>query len=428
MPGLFPTRAFRRTRERASGLLFAFGVDDLSTTLPTGQSLSLTRATGRTVVDSTGRVATIVHSQYPWSSVYNSTEAVWEPTLDVQPATTNLCLRSEDFGTTWTAIGTPTRTAAAKAIGQVSLDLIGDDAAGTLEGYSQVVGFTGNAVKAVSLYLAAGTSTSTIVRLRDTTASANRLLATIAWSAGVPTVTMTTGTNIGTIAMANGGYRFQFQTTSATAANTNQIEVYPASTSALAVANTGTVYAGGVQLQNAVAPGPYNKTTSATVTSNRDLLTASITLPLSDFTVYMRLARPAWAGLTTGWPGDQWLFGPAYATTYGSWALYFDPIGQNMRSAIVQGGSGNVASQAIPATPFMDICAQFTTITSTPKTRLDVGGGFSAYSSPVGAISQWENTTTYLGGDATDAPGAQIRKAIIAPGLRTLAEMRGMNV
>lgn len=428
MPALFPTRAFRRTRERASGLLFAFGVDDLSTTLTTGQSLSLTRATGRTVVDSTGRVATIVHSQYPWSSVYNSAESVWEPTLDVRPQTTNLCLRSEDFGTTWAAIGTPTRTAAAKAIGQVSLDLIGDDAAGTLEGYSQVTAFTGNAVKTVSLVLAAGTSTSTVLRLRDTTASANRLLATIAWSAGVPTVTMTTGTNIGTIAMANGGYRFQFQTTSVTAANTNQLEVYPATTSALAVANTGTVYAGGVQVENAVAPGPYNKTLGSTVTSNRDLLSASVTLPLSDFTVYLRIARPHWAGLTTGWPGDFGLFGPATAVTYGSWALYFDPVGQNMRSLINQAGSGAFASQAIPATPFMDVCAQFTGITSAPKTRIDVGGGFSAYSSTIAPISQWESATTYLGGDASSSAGASIRKAIIAPGLRTLAEMRGLNV
>lgn len=427
MPTLFPTRGFRRTRERSSGLLFAFGVDDLSSSVATGQSLSLTRTTGRTVIDSTGRVGTIVHSQYPWSSVYNSTDAVWEPVLDVQPATTNLCLQSEDFSA-WTSIGTPTRTAAARRIGDVVLDLIGDDTAATLEGYSRTVTFTGSAVKAVSVYMAAGTSTSVVVRLRDTTGAANRLLATITWSSGVPTVTMTTGTNIGTISMAGGAYRFQFQSTSVTAANTNQIEIYPATTSALSIANTGTVYAGGVQCENAVTPGPYNKTAGSTVTSNRDLITASVTLPLSDFTVYVRLARPAWAGLTTGWPGDQWLIGPAYATTYGSWALYFDPIGQNMRSTIVQAGAGVVASQSIPVAPFMDLCAQFTSITTGPKTRLDVGSGFGSYSSAASAIAQWESTTTYLGGDATTAPGAQIRKAIIAPGLRTLSEMKGLSV
>lgn len=427
MPSLIPTRAFRRARERSSGLLFAFGVDDLSTSVPTGQSLTLTRATGRTVIDSTGRVGTIVHSQYPWSAVYNSTDTVWEPTLDVQPTTTNLCLQSEDFSA-WTSIGTPTRTASSKKVGDVALDLIGDDTAATLEGYSRTITFTASAVKAVSLIMAAGTSTSVAIRLRDTTASANRLLAVVTWASGVPTVTMTTGTNIGTIALANGAYRFQFQSTSVTAANTNQIEVYPATTSALAIANTGTVYAGAVQAENAVAPGPYVKTGAATATSNRDLITASVTLPLSDFTVYMRLAKPAWAGLTTGWAGDMWLFGPAYATTAGSWALYFDPIGQNMRSTIVQAGSGVVASQSIPATPFMDICAQFRNITTGPQTRLDVGSGFGSYSSAASAISSWENTTTYLGGDATVAPGAQIRKAIIAPGLRTLTEMKGLAV
>ncbi len=430
MPSLIPTRAFRRTRERASGLLFAFGVDDLSPTLLTGQTLSLTRATGRTVVDATGRLATIAHSQYPWSSVYNSTESVWEPVLDLQPATTNLCLQSENFGATWAAIGTPTRTAGAKAIGDLALDLLGDDTAATLEGYSQVVTFTGAAVKAISLFMAAGPSTSTVIRLRDTTGAANRLLATVTWSGGVPTVAMTTGTNIGTIALASGVYRFQFQTTAVTPANTNQLEIYPATTSALAIANTGTVYVGGVQAENAVAPGPYNETAAATATSNRDLVTASIALPLSDFTVYMRVARPAWAGLTTGWPGDQWLFGTPFPTTYGGWYLFFDPIGQTMRSGIAQGGSGFVVFKSIPATPFMDLCAQFRNITTAPQTRLDVGdgAGFGGYSSTVSPISQWETSTTYLGGDATSALGAQVRKAIIAPGLRTLAEMKGLSV
>lgn len=427
MPSLIPTRAFRRTRERASGLLFAFGVDDLSPSLLTGQTLSLTRATGRTVVDSTGRLATITHSQYPWSSVYNSTESVWEPVLDVQPATTNLCLQSEDLSA-WTSIGTPTRTAAAKRVGDVVLDLIGDDAAGTLEGSSRTITFTGNAVKTVSLILAAGTSTSTVVRLRDTTASANRLLATITWSGGVPTVTMTTGTNIGTIALANGAYRFQFQTTSVTAANTNQLELYPATTSALAVANTGTVYAGAVQAENAVAPGPYVKTGAGTATSNRDLISASVAIPIADFTVYLRLARPAWAGLTTGWPGDANLFGQNFAASNGSWYLSFDPIGQNLRTSIGQAGTASFASQSIPVAPFLDICAQFRNLTSAPQTRLDVGGGFGSYSTSPAAISSWDNTTTYLGGDSASTYGAAIRRAIIAPGLRTLAEMKGLAV
>jgi hypothetical protein len=115
------------------------------------------------------------------------------------------------------------------------LDLLGDDSATVLEGYSQTITFTGNALKAVSLVLAAGTSTSTVVRLRDTTAGTNRLLATITWAAGVPTVTMTTGEKAGEpVALASGGYRVGFQTTSVTAANTHLLQIYPATTAALA--------------------------------------------------------------------------------------------------------------------------------------------------------------------------------------------------
>jgi hypothetical protein len=43
--------------------------------------------------------------------------------LQVMPSTTNLCLQSSNFGTTWAAIGTPTRSAAADYCGDVALDL-----------------------------------------------------------------------------------------------------------------------------------------------------------------------------------------------------------------------------------------------------------------------------------------------------------------
>ena len=432
MSVLFPSRGFRRTRERASGLLFAFGVDDLSTDLPTGQTLSLTRASGRTVYDASGRVQSIAHSQWPWSMQYNSTAAVWEPVLDLQPTTTNLCLQSENFGTTWAAVGTPTRTAAATTCGDLSLDLIGDDASGTLEGYTQTVTFTANAVKAVSLFLKAGTSTSTVVRLRDTTASANRLLAVITWASGVPTVTMTTGTSFGTIACYGSVYRFLFQTTSVTAANTNSLEVYPATTSALAASGTGTVYAGGVQAENAVAPGSYRKTTTATASNTGDLVSATVVVPVtSAFTVYLRVARPFWSGVTSGWSGTMLLFGQASSVTNGWWLIELDPINQRVNASLGQAGSGQVSYRTIPSTGLFDVCVQYRNLTTAGQSRIDIGdgNGFAAYSSTVAAISQWDSTTTYLGDRiATSQPYTGIRRAIIASGERTLSEMQGLAV
>lgn len=413
----FPARAFRRQRERTPGLLFAFGVDDLSTDVPTGQTLTYDRNGQRSVLDSAGRVATLAYDQVPWGATYNSTAGVWEPVYDSYRATTNLCVRSEDFGTTWSSIGTPTRTAAAKTCGDVTLDLIGDDAAGTLEGYSQVVSFTGNAVKAVSVFLAAGTSTSTVIRLRDTSASANRLLATIAWASGVPTVTMTTGSDVGTITCYNGTYRFVFQTTSVTAANTNQIEVYPATTSALVTTSTGTVYAGGVQAENAEYPRGYLKTLGSTVTSVVDSLTCPVTFPVADFTLYVRLARPHWAALgsVTSFP---YLVGIT-PTSSAYWQLDLTTSSQ-FRCVLYDGSTSANAYGTMVAGAMIDICVQFVNVASALKARMDVGGGFEAYSSTLGAVSAWGGTTLQIG----PADGG-IRRIAMAAGARTLSEMRG---
>lgn len=186
-------------------------------------------------------------------------------------ANTNLVLQSEDFSTTWTAVGTPTRTGNAKQCGFIKLDLIGDDDATAIEGYTQVVTFTADGVKSRSFFFAQGTSTSSVLRIRDTTAAADRLLAAITWTAGIPTVTMTTGTLIGAFARGNGVWHVEVLTTAVTAANANQVECYPATDAALAVANTGNMYWGGEQAENnATRCSSYIPTTTATVTRNKD--------------------------------------------------------------------------------------------------------------------------------------------------------------
>jgi hypothetical protein len=424
----FPSRGFRRTRERASGLLFAFGVDDLSPTLPSGQTLVFDRNSSRTVFDSAGRVVTLANDQLPWSATYNDVAGLWEPTLDAQRAATNLCLQSEDFSTTWAAVGTPTRTALARMCGVLGLDLIGDDAAGTLEGYTQTVGFTGNAVKSIALFMAAGTSTSTAVRLRDTTAAADRLLAVVTWSGGVPSVAMTTGTDLGKVTCANGVYRFIFQTTSVTAANTNSLQVYPATTSGLAVANTGTVYAGGVQAQNREWPNAYIKTTTATVTTVNDVTTAAMNWVPQDFTVFARLQRPPWiaagggnvAGIGGGsnnsptWSLSLLSGAPAQVT-----ALLHDGTTQ-------VGASGNLGSETV-----VECCAQYATVATGGTVRLDVGSGFGSPSSATGPITAWNGATMAVA--MQDAAGSTpldggLRRLIIAAGARTLAQMRGLAV
>ncbi len=200
-------------------------------------------------------------------------------------ARTNVCQRGEDFTAVWTDVGTPT-VAAGTTIGALTLSTLGDDSAAALEGKIQTVTFTGDAVKAISLYVKQGTSTSTAIRVRDTSAPADRLLAVVTWSGTVPVVTMTTGTDVtGTPQQqgTSGVYRLSFVTTAVTAANTNSLEIYPATDAALAVTGTGTIQVGGVQAEDAVFPSSLIRTpASATVTRNADVLTYATTTWLSE--------------------------------------------------------------------------------------------------------------------------------------------------
>lgn len=161
------------------------------------------------------------------------------PSLDV----------SLDFGTGWTSVGTPTRSAAAfTTTDGIPLDLIGDDSAAALEGYTWPLvnkGATG-AVKALSIRVKQDTSTSTAIRVRDVTASADRLLGVLTWSGGLPVWTPTTG-SLTSYAAVGGAFRLSFLTTAMTTANVNQVEVYPATNSALGIAATGNVYAGDME-------------------------------------------------------------------------------------------------------------------------------------------------------------------------------------
>jgi hypothetical protein len=148
--------------------------------------------------------------------------------------------------------------------------LIGDDDVGVLEYYQQSVTFTGDAVKAISIYFAQGTSTSSLIGVRDDTAALYRLAAAITWTNGFPTVTMTVGTLLGVDGLGNGVFRARIASTIVTAANLHTYRVFPATDAALAVANVGNGYFGGVMAENAIFCGPYVPTTTIPVTANKD--------------------------------------------------------------------------------------------------------------------------------------------------------------
>lgn len=208
-----------------------------------------TTANGNTRDGGTGEVTQATGSAYSETTLKGL--ASWS-------ATTNLVASSSGLSS-WTAIGTPTISDSSASRGALKLSLLGHDAgAAAAEGVKTGVSFSGllTGEKSISLYVKAGTSTSTAVRLRDTTAAANRLLGIIAWSGGVPTPSVVTGTlEGGTAAQAvesvgNGIYRVSFRTTTlAAVANNHELEVYAQSDSALNAAGNGNLLVGGIQCE-----------------------------------------------------------------------------------------------------------------------------------------------------------------------------------
>lgn len=242
---------------------------------PTGLTTTTTIDADRTFINSSGLITQ--GTSNVWATDYDPVTLLPKG-RQVEETRANLVPRYDNFGAGWAAVGTPTRSAAAATQGIVNLDLIGDDDATALEGYTQTITYTGNATKSVSLLVKQGTSTSMVVRLRDTTAPADRLLVAITWTGGIPTVTATTGSQeVAPENYGNGIWRIKLVTSAVTAANTNSLQIYPATDAALSVANTGNIYVGGVQSEDGTFATSIIPTAAAAVTRSADA--CSIALP-----------------------------------------------------------------------------------------------------------------------------------------------------
>lgn len=343
--------------------------------------------------------------------------------LLLESSRTNICLQSQDFGTTWTPNGTPTRSAAAKTCGILTLDLIGEDSAGAVEYYTQVVTFTGDAVKALAICVAEGTNpaaSGSQFGLFDSTAGTYRLKGTLTWASGAPVVVMANGTHLRTVTLASGVYRLEFQSTSVTAANNNVIEVVPAAVSG----EQGNLYAGGVQAEDATYPSSYIKTTTGAVTRAADSLTFPIGFAPQDLTVYLRVPRPTHAASLLS--DAIALAVGANAAAYPRLTLTLNRLSAGVAANVIDGvGTVGEATASFPAGATVDIVAQFSNLTTAPSVRLDVGSGFgSAVTGPAAITGWYTNHVRFTFGG--NEPDAGIHRALIARGLFTLAEMQAV--
>lgn len=189
----------------------------------------------------------------------------------------NNVLQSENFGTTWTAISSPSLVAGNVKCGPISLDLLGD-ATGTLtNGYQQTFLLVDptpifesgieKKIKNISMFVKKGTSTSSTVTLTNTTRSETMISFTITWSGNTPVITITTGdTNMAVAEMvqayANTCFRINVRGTSASgvAGDTLTLKVFPATSTA------GNINVGGVQGDDSPIMTDYKPTTTTIVT------------------------------------------------------------------------------------------------------------------------------------------------------------------
>jgi len=342
--------------------------------------------------------------------------------LLLESSRTNLCLQSEDFGTTWAAIGTPTRSSSAATCGSLSLDLIGDDSGAVAEGYRQtwVTGVVATGVNGFSVFVAAGTTVATCgMVFNDTTASANKVTADIGFSAGVVTVTCTSGSCVKIDRLAGGVYRLHFQTATCLAANAHRLDIYPAGGVAFTAAAVGNIYVGGVQLENAPYPSSYIKTTTVAVTRAADALSFPIGFAPQDMTVYAKVARPAWADAsgTIGAPALVDIGGAGNGLV-----LYGDTATRAIIAYLDSATTDASVTQALPAGTTLSLCAQFVSVTTGGTVRLDVGSGFGSASSAATAVTAWTSLTIKPGNSTGEALNGLLLDLIVLRGSYTLAE------
>lgn len=433
MPLPFPSKAFRRPRERTSRFLFAFGVDDLSLTTPTGHVITIDRNSECTVLDSLGRVTTLVQDQPAWAASYNAEQAVWETGLAIGSNRTNTCKHSEDFaGASWTASNAPSRTAAAWTIGDVVMDLIGDTSGATQAMYSQTVTLTGNTKKGVAFFVKRGRTAPAggfRIRLRDTTASVVRLSATVTFlgSSTVPTVAMTNGILLEVLALEGRVYLIRLQSTAVTAANTNSLEVIPCDIGA----ETGDIYIGGMQVADEPWPEQYRKTTTTALVTQPDGVSTTFDAPAQDMTVYARFSKPLWAyDLTTSPAAGICILGDGGSRSF---QIQYNAGGTTISAILLDAiGGPAVASATSQSTSQWEVAVQFRDLTHAPAVRIDAGAGFSAWTTTaLVPFTAWVNNTLLLG-TSTNLAGANLdavlRRFLIAPGHVDLSVMRGVLV
>lgn len=191
--------------------------------------------------------------------------------LLIEETRQNVCWYSENFSA-WNTSGSVSVTANSTIApdGNQTADTIARTA-GQSDAVLLAQTFTGDGVKAVSVWVKKGTSPASLIALLDATASAYRLWVDVTWSGNTPVLAFTSGSLLKSTEYANDWWRLEFATTAVTAANTNRIYIYPGRAGSV---NGDNVIVWGAQAENGAFCTSYiPNSTSSSTTRNADVAT-----------------------------------------------------------------------------------------------------------------------------------------------------------
>jgi hypothetical protein len=234
--------------------------------------VTFTRASTGTFVGSNGLLQSATTNEARFDHNPTTGESLG---LLVEEARTNLVLRSEEFGTTWTTSNlTVTSNSETAPNGTLTADTLVEDTATSAHAVNQPISVVSGTAYTLSCYAKpAGRNFAQLLMLGGFAANITAIFdittGAVGTTAGSPTVT---STNVG-----NGWYRLSI-TATATSTTSTAIQLRPSSSSSSAFYQgngTSGIHVWGAQLEAGAFPTSYIPTTSATVTRAADV--ASIT-------------------------------------------------------------------------------------------------------------------------------------------------------
>jgi hypothetical protein len=145
----------------------------------------------------------------------------------------------------WTLSGTPTRTAAAITVNGIPLDLIGDDDAGSIEGFGRTFSFTTNGHKRFSFLMARSSAYAAhVINVVEDAYSQRRLSLVINFTVATPVVTVNGAGALLSCVAEDTGWRVTALLFDVVASHVMRVQVQPA---AAVAADTAQFYLGDIR-------------------------------------------------------------------------------------------------------------------------------------------------------------------------------------